>query len=66
MAVIISAALRREVLGAARAKHADALATLTAMYTAHGKEAFRRSKKVWTSEHDEKIAATVARQLKLN
>jgi hypothetical protein len=65
MTVIISKALRDEVLSSARAKHASATAILISMYTAHGKAAAKRLKRKWTQSDDLKVHAVVARQLAL-
>ena len=65
MTVIISKALRDEVLESAREKHASATATLISMYTAHGKRAAKRLKCKWTSDDDRRVQESVARQLAL-
>ncbi|TLX17011.1 hypothetical protein [Rhizobium sp. MHM7A] len=65
MTVIISKALRDEVLSSARAKHASATATLVSLYTAHGKQAAKRLKRKWTADDDQKVRTVVARQLAL-
>ena len=65
MTVIISKALRDEVIISARAKHASATATLISMYTTHGKRDAKHLKRKWTSDDDQRVRQLVTRQLAL-
>jgi hypothetical protein len=65
MTVIISKALRDEVLASARAKHSTAVATLITLYTAHAKRTAKLRKQKWTPAEDQKILTMVTRQLAL-
>lgn len=66
MAAIISKALRDEVLSAARAKHAQATAVLTALYRERARAATRKRDIPYDSGVERRIDVMMERQLRLS